>query len=78
MKHILLATVAAATLSTSAFAGSVSTAICADHNNQADCEAAILLLEGNFELYQEMNRTIYNSGYASLDDLIEAAAEHTS
>ena len=73
MKTLMTTTALLATMSTAAFAGPVGTAICAGHSHPADCEAAIELLEGNFELYQEMNRTIYNAGYASLNDLIESA-----
>ena len=73
MKHILLATVAAATLSTAAFANPVSTAICSDHNDPALCESAIEALAQIADGAAEQNRKIYKAGYGSLDALIEAA-----
>ena len=73
MKHILLATVAAATLSTAAFANPVSTAICSDHNDPALCESAIEALAQIADAAADQNRKIYDAGYGSLDALIEAA-----
>ena len=73
MKHILLATVAAATLSTAAFANPVSTAICSDHNDPALCEQAIEGLAQIADAAADQNRKIYDAGYGSLDALIEAA-----
>ena len=73
MKHILLATVAAATLSTAAFANPVSTAICSDHNDPALCESAIEGLAQIADAAADQNRKIYDAGYGSLDSLIEAA-----
>ena len=73
MKHILLTTVAAATLSSAAFANPVSTAICADHSDPALCEAAIDSLADLADAYAEQNRKVYNAGFGSFDALIEAA-----
>ena len=73
LKHILLATVAAATLSTTAFANPVSTAICSGHSDVAMCETAIEALAQIADDAAEQNRKIYDSGFGSLDSLIEAA-----
>ena len=73
MKHILLATVAAATLSTAAFANPVSTAICADHSNPSVCEQAIEALADQAEEFKELNRAIYDAGFGSFESLVEAA-----
>ena len=73
MKHILLTTVAAATLSSAAFAGTTATAICADHSDPATCEAAIDTLADLADAYADQNRKLYDAGFGSLDSLIEAA-----
>ena len=73
MKTLMTTTALLVTMSTAAFAGPVSTAICAGHNDVSMCEDAIAALEGNYELYENQNRAIYDAGYGSLEALIEAA-----
>ena len=73
MKTLMTTTALLVTMSTAAFAGPVSTAICAGHSDVSMCEDAIAALEGNYELYENQNRAIYDAGYGSLEALIEAA-----
>ena len=73
LKHILLATVAVATLSTTAFANPVSTAICSGHSEPAVCEQAIEALADQAEQFKELNRAIYDTGFGSFESLVEAA-----
>ena len=74
MKTILLATVAAATMSTAAFAASqTATTICSGHLNRSLCIKAVDALAQDAEAYADLNRDIYDAGYGSLESLITAA-----
>ena len=73
MKTLMTTTALIATMSTAAFAGPISTAICAGHSDPATCELAIDSLADLAESYADQNRVIYDSGFGSLESIIEAA-----